>query len=198
LRQHVDKRGELVVDKELSPDFTLVIKHTSAFAATLDGLIGAFPVYALVRNPLSVLASWSTVDAPAQLGHSASAEKFDIDLSSTLARLDDPVERQIHLLGWFYERFRRYLPERSVIRYESLVESKGRALAILRPEAEQLEEPLVNQNLSTLYDRDQMVRIGERLLMSDGAYWDWYPKRSVEELLDELQGTSPATGTARR
>jgi len=46
------------VDKQLSPDFLLVMKHNSAFAGVLDRLVRRLPVYAVVRNPLSILSSW--------------------------------------------------------------------------------------------------------------------------------------------
>ena len=39
------------------------------------------------------------------------------------------------------------------------------------------------RNLNPLYDRDEMLRLGERLLASEGAYWRFYPKKSVEGLL---------------
>jgi hypothetical protein len=31
-----------------------------------------------------------------------------------------------------------------------------------------------------------MLRIGERLLASDGAYWETYPRESVHALLAEI------------
>lgn len=190
LRQHIDAKGEIDVDKELSPGFMLVIKHTSLFAAMVEPLVGYFPVYALVRNPLATLASWCTVDAPPQRGHGGPNERLDPDLRAKLAALDDSLDRQICLLGWFFEQFRRHLPEQSVIRYESVVESGGRALAVVRPEANDLSEPLTSRNMNELYDHDDMVRIGERLLASEGAYWEWYPKESVVALLDELRAST--------
>jgi hypothetical protein len=50
-----------------------------------------------------------------------------------------------------------------------------------------LDEPLESRNLNKLYDRDEMLRVGERLLGSEGAYWHFYTKESVEELLDQVR-----------
>jgi hypothetical protein len=184
LRQMVASKSEIVVDKELSQDFMLVIKHPAAFAAVLEGLVKRFPVYAVIRNPLATLASWSSIDVNVQSGHAGAAERLDSNLKAKLAAIGDDLDRQIYLLGWFHGQFRRYLPEQSIIRYESVTESGGRALSVVRPEAKDLSEPLESRNKNVLYDHRSMLRIAERLLKSEGAYWDSYTRDSVERLLD--------------
>ena len=52
--------SEIAVEPPASPDFTLVIKHPVAFTALLPILIERFEVFAIVRNPLAVLASWES------------------------------------------------------------------------------------------------------------------------------------------
>ena len=186
LRKRVVSKGEIAIDKELSPDFILAVKHCGSFTATLDRLVTCFPVYAIVRNPLAMLASWSTVEFAVQRGHVPVAEGLDPDLKATLASIDDVLDRQIQVLIWFHERIRRYLPEEAIIRYESIVETGGKALAVVHPGAASLAEPLQSQNTSDLYDHERMLRIGERLLKSEGAHWESYSKESVERLLEEL------------
>jgi len=187
LRQSVVSRGEIVIDKQLSQDFMLIIKHPAAFTAVLEGLAKHFPVYAVIRNPLATLASWNSIDVNVQSGSAPAAERLDRNLAAQLAAIDDNLDRQIYLLGWFHGQFRRYLPERSIIRYESVIESGGSGLSVVRPEAANLSEPLELRNMSKLYDYQSMLRIGERLLNSEGAYWESYTKESVEYLLDELR-----------
>jgi hypothetical protein len=184
LRQMIASKGEIVIDKELSQDFMLVIKHPAAFAAVLEGLVERFPVYAVIRNPLATLASWNSIDVNVQSGHARAAERLDPSLKAKLAAIDDDLDRQIYLLGWFHGQFRRYLPERSIIRYESVIESGGRALSVVRPEAKDLSEQLESRNKNKLYDHPSMLRIGERLLKSEGAYWESYTKESIERLLE--------------
>jgi len=191
LRQNLASKNEIVVDKKLSQDFTLVVKHISAFAAVLGTLVEHFPVYAVVRNPLATLASWSSIDFNLRSGHVPAAERLDPNLRAELATISDQLDRQIYLLGWFHGQFRRYLPEQSIIRYESIVKSDGRALSVVRPEADNLNEPLESQNSSKLYDAQNMLRIGERLLKSEGPYWESYTKESVERL---LESTASSTG----
>jgi hypothetical protein len=187
LRQSIDSRGEITIDKRLSQDFMLVIKHNAAFSALLQGLAERFPVYALIRNPLAALTSWSSVSSGPQSGHASAAERLDSNLRARLATIDDKLDRQIYLLGWFYGQFHQYLPEHAIIRYETLVSSRGRALNVVRSEANELNEPMENRNANKLYDYEGMLQIGERLLASEGAYWEFYTRESVEQLLNELK-----------
>ncbi|MFN8591500.1 MAG: hypothetical protein U0031_08585 [Thermomicrobiales bacterium] len=186
-RERVVTKGEIEIDKPVDPDFTLAVKHCGSFTATLDRLVAEFPVYGLVRNPLATLASWSSVDFPIRQGRVPTAERLDRELEATLDQIDDTLDRQLFLLDWFHERMRRYLPEASIVRYEAVVETGGAALAVMHPAASHLSEDLDSQNLSKQYDRDHMLRLGERLLASDGAYWKSYDRREVENLLDDLR-----------
>jgi hypothetical protein len=198
LRKRLVAKGEIVIDKDVTPDFVLAVKHCGAFTAALDRLVGSFPVYAVVRNPLATLASWTTVEFAVRQGHVPNAERMDPDLRARLASFDDDLERQISLLDWFHERIRRYLPDEAIIRYESIVESGGKALAVAHPSAATLSEPLQSQNTSGLYDHDGMHRLGERLLRSDGAYWQSYTRESVERILRELTAATGSLAGAER
>jgi hypothetical protein len=189
LRERLVSRGEIIIEKELSPNFTLAVKQPGAFTATLDQLVTCFPVFAIVRNPLATLASWTSVPLAVQRGQFPIVERFDNDLKTSLAGTADELDRQIQLLGWFHSRIRRYLPDEAIIRYEAIVTSGGQALAVVQPAAEFLNEPLHSQNTSNLYDHDLMLRIGERLLGSEGGHWELYSKQSVEHLLRDLTAT---------
>jgi hypothetical protein len=190
LRHRQVSRGKIAIAKRLSSDFTLAVKQTGVFTAFLDRLVTEFPVYAIVRNPLAAISSWNTVDLALRLGQAPNAERFDHDLKSELAAIDDVLDRQIYILAWFHKRIRCSLPEEAIIRYEAIVETGGRALAIALPAAAALDEPLQSQNANPLYDRERMLRIGERLLQSDGAHWETYSKANVEHLLSELTSAS--------
>jgi hypothetical protein len=186
LRRHLDAKGEISVEKDLSPDFILVVKHIGSFAAMLGELVRRFPVFVMIRNPLAVLSSWSTLDAPLRCGHIGPAERIDDGLRARLTSIEDPLDRQIQLLSWFFEQFERYIPEHAILRYESIIESKGQSLSVIRPDAKHLREPLESQNVNQLYDREYMKRAGERLLSSQGAYWQFYSPDSVSELIPAL------------
>ena len=187
------EHGRIKIDKPLSPDFTLAVKHPVAFAALLQPLAKRFECYAIVRNPLATLASWNSLDwFPLKDGHSPIGEKLDVDLARDLANTPDPIDRQIHILEWFYDRFRQFLPERALITYEDLVASRGRELARFFPAASDFEESLDSKNLNKYYDRALMIDLGQRLLRRDGPIWHFYNKPDVENLLSEAGSSVPA------
>jgi hypothetical protein len=186
LRKRLASKGEIVVDKPLSPDFMLVIKHNSAFMAVLETLATRFPIYGVIRNPLATLASWNSVEISASSGYARAAERLDPDLKARLAVIHDDLDRQICLLDWFHGQIRRHLPDNAILRYESVVATGGRVLSKVNPHAEHLRGPMESRNTNKLYDVAAMRKIGERLLATDGAFWEWYTRDSVVALLDEL------------
>lgn len=186
LRGCKDEKGYVVVNKKLSGNFWLGIKHLGPFTALLRDLISHLPCYALVRNPLSILASWNSVDLPMREGRHPAAEKLDPELARELARIGDRFDRQIHLLAWYFQKYATLLPESAVLRYENVIASQGRALHALTARAAALREPLMNRNQNELYDQELMAVLGTRLLQCDAAFWAFYKKEEVEALLRNI------------
>jgi len=114
------------------------------------------------------------------------AVKFLTTFAQALATMSDHLEWSLYLLDWRFDLFARELPEENVIRYEDVISSGGKALGAITPRAKTLNEPLESRNLNDLYDRDEMLRLGERLLASEGAYWNFYTRESVAEILDGI------------
>jgi len=185
LRGRLFARGEIHVDKQLSSDFVLVVKHNSGFAAVLPQLVKRFPVTAIVRNPLSIINSWQTVPFPVQRGHASIAELLDPELKVSLARIDDRIDRQFFLLSWFFGHFRDDLPDDRCLRYEDIVATNGAALAAIVPTAGDLAHPLTNRNRSSVYDPGTAEALGRRLLETDGPWWHFYTPDSVRQLLPD-------------
>ncbi len=183
VRQWLASKGRIRVGKDLERDFFLVVKDPPMFTALLPVLAPRFPTFAVVRNPLAVLASWNSVDIPARQGRVPKAERYNPDLVRRMTAIEDRLDRQLGLLDWWCGRFERFLTEDRIIRYEDIVASRGKALAAIVPAAEGLDEPLSSKNANELYDRKDVAEIGMRLLESDGAYWHFYSRKSVEELL---------------
>jgi hypothetical protein len=182
-RQWLASKGRIRVDKDLEREFFLVVKEPPMFTALLPVLAPRFPTFAIVRNPLAVLASWNSVDMPARQGRVPKAELYDQELGRRMTAIEDRLERQLGLLDWWCERFELFLPVDRIVRYEDIVASRGKVLAAIVPAARGLDEPLSGRNANELYDRKDVAQIGERLLESNGAYWRFYPRESVEELL---------------
>lgn len=111
---------------------------------------------------------------------------LDEDLVKPSAAVTDPLQRRCHSLSRQFERFQKELPKDHIIRYEGIVSTGGKALAVIIPAASELDEPLSNKNLNDLYDQDNMLRLGERLRQSEGTYWDFYSRAEVEEILGQI------------
>jgi hypothetical protein len=181
------EHGPVRIEKPLSNDFALAIKHPVAFTALLGTLSKRFECVAIVRNPLSMLASWNSLAwLNVKNGHAPIGEKLDAQLQQDLADQPDVFERQIHILEWFYRRFREFLPERAIVKYETLIETRGRELGNFFPNAAALDENLTSKNVNKFYDRALMVELGEKLLGRSGVIWDFYSKEDVEKLMADV------------
>jgi hypothetical protein len=157
----------------------LAIKQPAIATAYLSEVAQSMKTFALVRNPLALLASWSTVDIQPRTGRLAIAEAADPALAARV-RQGDVASRQLELLSWFFEQYAA-LPRQTVLRYEDVIDTGGRALAAMTPAAAYLGGTLEDRNES--YDGRLMRGLAKRLLASDGAYWDFYDREDVEALV---------------
>ena len=189
-RKQIVSRGEIKIKKKLGKNYLLVIKHPSAFTALLNDLTIYFPCYAVIRNPLAVLASWNSVPFPVAEGHAPAAEQFDEELKNALSKIRDKTERQLYLLSWFFEKYQKVLPRSSIIRYEDIIKSGGEALNVIAPQAAGLAEVLASKNRNKVYDESRMRSLQEKLLKTQGAFWEFYSKDSVQELLQKNETTT--------
>lgn len=184
-RERVISRQEIRFDKHLAQDFTLIMKHCAEFTLLLPELLERYPVYAIIRNPLASLNSWASVDIPASRGRIAKAGKLAPPLHARLESLPTLLEKQLHILDWYFSQF-ALLPAERIIRYETVMETHGRALDPIAGRELPQRAALASRNTSALYDRDLALRLGESLLGSQGAYWNFYTPEEVEALMDHM------------
>jgi hypothetical protein len=189
LRSSTVKLGDVRFDKPLDPGFRLVIKQPALFTATLPVLLTRFPAFAIVRNPLPVLLSWHSVRVPASAGRLPFAEAFDPALKSFLDAEPDRIARQLGIMRWCYSRYATLLPESHVIRYEDLVASHGRALRVIDPAADSLDQPLESRNANALYDASMVRCLADRLLADESIYAGFYSSSDIEAARDRWSGS---------
>ncbi|MBU3682913.1 MAG: sulfotransferase [Phycisphaerales bacterium] len=181
-RRSLPRLGDVAVKPGLPDDHRLVIKQNAMFTARLEALEARFPCYAIVRNPLSVILSWRSIKSPVHDGRSPAAEAFDPEVRAALASEPDRDVRQVWLLRWFFEQYLRRNSTFRVIRYEDIVESGGRALAPIDPDAASLAEPLRSRNRSDFYDARDVDRIADLLIETPGAHLHFYPADAIDSL----------------
>ena len=180
LRERRGEWGSIAIDKPLSERFTLFMSQPAVFSALLPEAAERFACLALVRNPLSLLASWQTVNLPFNRGRIAGAEPYDPKLRRALDDEPDRLRRQLIILEWFFARYDAHLERRNVIRYEDLVESGGTVL--FRRLGHERAEPVVlkSRNESVLYDEDRVDTLLDALLASGGAWTRFYRPSELE------------------
>lgn len=199
VRQRIVDKGKIPVGKELQPDFYLAIKQPGMFTALLPTLSKRLPCFAIIRNPLAIMLSTSTLQQPNKRRKTRSAKiTYDPQLGERLAENKknkkegaDRIGQRLLRFHHAFERYHQSLPESHIIRYEDICSSRGKALEVIVPGASQLDEPLENKNLNPLYPRDKVFRFGEKLLESEGAYWNFYSREDVEEIINGLRDSPP-------
>lgn len=177
--------GEIMLDKPVTEDFTLVVKHNALFAALSDGLKQDFEFYALVRNPLPVLASWCSVSLPVGDGRLPMGERFNTDLKEALLNEPDLLERQLIILSWFYERFRDVEPE-CVLTYEEIVQTNGGSLSRVTKQQRLESTPVTAQFKNSLLSPDELDRLASILIEREELYNGFYCTEDIRLALNEM------------
>lgn len=167
------QRGLVSLDQPLAADFLLVIKHPNPFMGMLPALLGSFPVFALVRDPLAILGSWNSLQTSFYEGRAPGAEAFAPELRAALDACPDRLDRQVLLLAWFFERL-RLLPGGRVLRYEEMIASGGRALRIIEPAAAALEIALQAYDPVTRYRGAPLEELRARLARRRASFLPYY------------------------
>lgn len=187
LRERRGAWGAIAVDKPLSGDFTLFMSQPAVFSALLPDLAAAFPCLALVRNPLSLLASWRTVNLPFQRGRIAGAEPFDPELRRALDEEPERLRRQLAILEWFFSRYAAHMDPHCVLRYEDLVASGGALLFRLLGHEGAEPAALESRNESALYEGESVDILLKALLKSDGSWAHFYRRRDLERAAEGIR-----------
>ncbi|MCB1560420.1 MAG: hypothetical protein KDI75_04930 [Xanthomonadales bacterium] len=184
LRHSKSVREYIRFDKQLDSEPVIAVKHPSVFSALLPEFYGFFRCFALVRNPVSVLASWNANSMKVRDGRAPAAENVDTSLRRKLDATADRIDRQLVLLDWFFGQFFKWLPDQNIVRYENLIESRGGALSVIVPAAQKLDVPLESRNTNSLYGWKKLRPVFDRLMQTDGAFWHFYSVTDVRRVLD--------------
>src|SRR5215216_8177554 len=117
-RQRIAKKGKIPVGKELEPDFYLAIKQPGLFTDLLPYLAKRFPCFAIVRNPLAIMASTSTLQQHKRRKNPAAKRRYDPELGNRLKDTKkegtDRIGKRLLRLHYAFERYQ-----------EGLLESEG-------------------------------------------------------------------------
>lgn len=186
LRELIAAPGLIRLEPRPAPGFTLVIKHNAAFTALLPELATQLRTLAIVRHPLSVLASWHSVNLPVRNGRIPAGERLDPELAASLDAQHDRLARQLLVLDWFFSRFDRLLPAQDVLRYEDVVASQGELLRERSGLRGGSTAGLAERNASALYSPEHIPMLARTLADNHGSWQRWYPLNSIAPLAERM------------
>lgn len=175
LRKVIAKNTGIKIDKNLSENFNLYIKHPAVFTSLLQPLRQKFPVFACIRSPLSVLASWQTVDMPINDGRLPMAERFSSELKKNLDSIPNALSRQLFLMGWFLKQYAT-LPANQIIRFEDLSIDAESALSHACPNIKLESLTLETQDLTQRYPQVDIARLRAELAAIEPVILHHYPE----------------------
>lgn len=179
--------GRLRIDRPLTSDFILAMKHPAMFTSLLVPLCARFPCWVVIRNPLATLLSWDSLpDTPMGSGRFPAAEAFDSRLKAALDAMPDRLDRHVYFLEWAFGRYLQVGSRLGVLAYEDIIASNGRALSAISQQAYGLNADLRNENLNVVYRRDAVEPIARALLARNGSWKQWYPDDAIEQLAEAL------------
>jgi len=184
LRTEVTSLGTVSVGEHDPGNLTLVLKHNALFASLLPDLAEILPVFALIRNPLAVLASWQTVDFPVNRGRIPMGEQFDPALARELDRQTDALGRQLKILDWFFTRFRSYLDRDQVTSYEEVISTQGKVLSRITGRSVSSRSVLSKQNYGSQLPAERLVLLRDKLLADPAIYEGFYSPADVIQLFE--------------
>lgn len=188
LRRVLSRTQDVAVGKPLTNDFRLYIKHPALFTALARYLPESMHLYAMVRSPLAVLASWQTIDFPVHYGHIPAAEKLDPELRQILAAIPDRLDRQVAVMGWFLRQFSR-LPQGRVIRYEDLTANPAATLSAMQPVTGRVKHRIYRQRAEDRYAMVDMAELARRLERIAPLAERFYPR--FRHTLREVRDGTP-------
>jgi hypothetical protein len=174
LRRSEAQRGPIDLRKPLSVNFHLIVKEPGRFSALSDLLAQRYPLVAMVRHPLAVLASWQTIDIPVHRGRMPVAEVFNPDLKARLDAEPDCLIRQVILLEWLLGIYSSFPPER-ILRYEDLIADPVRHLSRFTPHARDPNRKLEAVDPSSRYGGVELRPLARRLLTIRTVAEKFYP-----------------------
>ncbi len=173
LRGILVSHGEISVVKPLSGDFHLLIKHPAEFTALSASLRAHYPLYAIVRHPLAVLAAWQTVNMPIHHGHMPMLEAFTPGLTKRLDAITDRVSRQVAIMDWLLSVYEDF-PAGHVLRYEDTTADPAGALSVLTPHSAGLS-PLPAYDPASRYAHIDLGGLARALLPIRRRIERFYP-----------------------
>lgn len=179
-----NEHGELIVDKnEVDVVFDtsfanrpFFIKANAQFTSCIKSLIKSnqFNIYCIVRNPISCIMSWRSLNIPVSHGKMKVAEKYSSSFHHKINGAKSLLDKQSAIIDWYFEVYSNFSDHVSIIRYEDLIVDTGTVLnKILKSNPKHIPQ-LKSNNHSSNYQLDEVKSIQNALKKTEGYYKKFY------------------------
>ena len=178
-RKSIVQKGYFAIDKPLSDNFSLYIKHNAHFTFCLSDLVDHFPICVVLRNPISTLASWSSIEAPVAEGRVKVLYHLKPEMAAHLDSIEDVTQRQITLLELHFQQYLKWKDQLIFVRYEDIVNTGGKALSVVNPDANSLQESLESKNKLSRYGKEKLSEWLTMACNPNLSFWQFYDMDEV-------------------
>lgn len=126
-RRSVSFEMRAVDTAHLAKGFTLATKHNVEYTSVLPTLIESqqFSFLCPIRNPISTILSWNTLQTPVSTGTIPMAQYFWPEVNQALKNIDATLHRQVVVYDMFCKRFYELSDHINIIYYEDLLKDTG-------------------------------------------------------------------------
>jgi hypothetical protein len=154
---NTDKAEKLVQFPNRYADHKMIIKSNAQFSSCLEPLIQSkkYKIICVIRNPISAIMSWRSLNIPVSNGNMKIAEKYSSDYLSFIQKEDKLLLKQVKIADWFFKQYTSFINHITLVKYEDLIESPTKVLSKIF-ETDGFEIPkLKTQNKSNYYNLDE-------------------------------------------
>lgn len=181
---HRNNQGEILTDKKESPvifpenyaEKPFIIKSNAQFTACLDELVRHenYKIICMMRNPISVIMSWRSLDLPVSRGNMKVAEKYYKSFVNEIES-DSLLHKQVLMANWFFKQYTAYQDVVSIIKYETLIENPQKTLGKLISNVKFKCPKLQSKNKNKYYNQEELDNIQEMIKNSGDSIKYFYP-----------------------
>lgn len=147
----------------INKEYYLIFKSPVIFTAVLPAIISnnCFKVISIIRNPVSTILSWNSVNFPISNARLPAGELYWPDLGKIVGLDCSVLEKQAMIWELFARRYLDYKKEIILLRYEDLVANPQLASDAIKIPFTKIE--MINMNFNSIYDTTKVFEIQEAL-----------------------------------
>ncbi len=168
---------EVIFEKKYS-NYPFYIKSNAQFTSCLSELIKSkeFKIYCVIRNPVSCIMSWRSLQIPVSHGNMKIAEKYSKSYRMSVLSEKKLILKQIKIIEWFYETYYKNSKDIEIIFYEDLISNTKKTLEKAIGSIPLNIPKLESKNKSSDYNLEERSYILEHLKASGRFYKLFYPE----------------------